>query len=155
MLSRSLHSDYQTVMDFYLRRNDLVRRYNLDIRYPLLDHELVEYCASMPTAMKIKGWFDTKYIFKKTMEGTLPHDIIYRKDKLGHSIPLKNWIRDDGNVRELILDHLSEQSVRARGMFKPEYIADLVNDHLAKRRNNSHRLWTLAVLEMWLREHMS
>jgi len=154
MLSRSLHSDYQTVVDFYLRRNDLVRRHGLNLRYPMLDHELVEYCASLPTNMKINGWFDTKYIFKKTMEGVLPHGIIYRKDKLGHSIPLKNWIRDDQNVRELILDHLSEETIRARGMFRPEYITTLVNDHLARKRNNSHRLWTLAVLEMWLREHL-
>jgi asparagine synthase (glutamine-hydrolysing) len=155
MLSKSLYSDYQTVVDFYLRRNDLVRRFGLEIRYPLLDHELVEFCASMPTNMKIKDWFDTKYIFKKTMEGVLPNTIIYRKDKLGHSIPLKNWIRDEKEVREMILDHLSEETVLRRGMFNPGYIATLVNDHLSKKRNNSHRLWTLAVLEMWMREHMN
>ena len=84
------------------------------------------------------------------MEDVLPHNIIYRKDKLGHSIPLKNWIRDDPRVRELILDHVSPAVVAKRGLFNGEFITRLTNDHLAKRRNNSHRLWALAVLEMWL-----
>jgi asparagine synthase (glutamine-hydrolysing) len=153
-LSRSLYSDYQTVVDFYLRRNDLIRRFGVNVRYPLLDHKLVEFCAKMPSAMKIKGWFDTKYIFKKTMEGVLPDTIIYRKDKLGHSIPLKNWIRDDRQVKEMVLDYLSGETIRKRGLFRPAYIAELTNDHLSKRRNNSHRLWTLAVLEMWLRHNL-
>lgn len=153
-LSRSLYSDYQTVVDFYLRRNDLIRRFGVNVRYPLLDHKLVEFCAKMPSAMKIKGWFDTKYIFKKTMEGVLPDTIIYRKDKLGHSIPLKNWIRDDRQVKEMVLDFVSGDTIRRRGLFRPAYIAELTNDHLSKRRNNSHRLWTLAVLEMWARHNL-
>ncbi|MFH0781901.1 MAG: asparagine synthase-related protein [Pseudomonadota bacterium] len=154
LLSRSIYSDYQTVVDFYLRRNDLIRRMGITVRYPLLDHELVEFCARMASTLKIKGWFDTKYIFKKTMEGVLPDTIIYRKDKLGHSIPLKNWIRDDRKVREMVLDYVSCDTLRRRGLFRPDYIAALTNDHMAKRRNNSHRLWTLAVLEMWLRHNL-
>ncbi len=150
LLSRCLYSDYQTAVDFYLRRNDLNRRFGLESRFPLLDHRLVEFCADMPSNLKIKGWFDTKYIFKKAMEGVLPHNIIYRKDKLGHSIPLKNWIRDDAKVREMILDHVSPAVVARRGLFDNRAIERLTNDHLSRRRNNSHRLWALAVLEMWM-----
>jgi len=153
-LSRSLYSDYHSVVDFYLRRNDLNRRFGLETRYPMLDHELVEFCARIPTSLKIKGWFDTKYILKKAMEPVLPHGIVHREDKLGHSIPLKNWIRDDPAVREFVLDHLSEESVARRGWVRPEFVRAQVEEHMAMRRNNSHRLWTLAVLEMWLREHI-
>lgn len=154
LLSRCLYSDYQTAVDFYLRRNDLNRCLGIESRFPLLDHELVEFCANMEPKMKIKGWFDTKYIFKKAMEGVLPHGIIYRKDKLGHSIPLKNWIRDDKQVREMILDHISPSVIKNRGLFDGEIITQMTNDHLNKRRNNSHRLWALAVLEMWMRHFM-
>jgi asparagine synthase (glutamine-hydrolysing) len=154
LLSQCLYSDYQTAVDFYLRRNDLTRRLGIESRFPLLDHKLVEYCATMPSKLKIKGWFDTKYIFKKAMEGILPHNIIYRKDKLGHSIPMKNWIRDDKQVREMILDHVSPAVVAKRGLFDGKAIEKLTNDHLSKRRNNSHRLWALAVLEMWMRHFM-
>lgn len=153
MLSNCLHSDYQTVVDFYLRRNDLIRRFGVEVRYPMFDPELVEFCAAMPSKLKIKGWFDTKYIFKKAMEPVLPHDIIYRKDKLGHSIPLKNWIRDDSRIREMILDHLTGETVIDRGLFNKEEVNRMVNEHMAMKRNNSHRLWTLAVIEMWLRKH--
>lgn len=154
LLSRCLYSDYQTAVDFYLRRNDLTRHMGIESRFPLLDHKLVEFCANMPSDLKIRGWFDTKYIFKKAMEGVLPHNIIYRKDKLGHSIPLKNWIRDDKKVREMILDHISPEVIKRRGLFDEKEITVMMNDHLAKRRNNSHRLWALAVLEMWMRHFM-
>jgi asparagine synthase (glutamine-hydrolysing) len=153
-LSRSLYSDYCTVVDFYLRRNDLNRQFRLETRFPLLDHELVEYCARVPPNLKIKGWFDTKYIFKKTMEAVLPHEIVHRKDKLGHSIPMKNWLRENTQVREFILDHLSSATILKRGYFKSTHVSKLINDHLQKKRNNAHRLWTLAVLEMWLRQRV-
>ncbi len=154
LLSRCLYSDYQTAVDFYLRRNDLNRCQGIESRFPLLDHNLVEFCAGMPSDLKIKGWFDTKYIFKKAMEGVLPHGIIYRKDKLGHSIPMKNWIRDDRKIREMILDHVSPAVIEKRGLFNGDMISTMINDHLAKRRNNSHRLWALAVLEMWMHHFM-
>lgn len=155
MLSQSLHSDYQSVVDFYLRRNDLIRRFGINVRYPMFNPRLVEFCAKMPTEMKINGWFDTKYIFKKAMEPVLPHEIIYRKDKLGHSIPLKNWIRDDKKVREMILDHLTGDNLYMKNLFNQQEVTRFVNDHMSKKKNNSHRLWTLAVIEMWLRKQFS
>lgn len=152
-LSRSLYSDYNTVVDFYLRRNDINRRFGLETRYPMLDHELVEYCARIPMSMKIRGWFDDKYIFRKSMEPVLPHEIVFREDKLGHSIPLKNWLRDKPQVKEFVLDHLSEDTINKRGFFNASYINRMIDDHMKMKRNNSHRLWTLAVLEMWMRQH--
>ena len=154
LLSQTLYSDYQTAVDFYLRRNDLNRSFSVESHYPLLDHRLVEFCALIPSKMKIKGWFDTKYIFKKAMEKVLPHKIIYRKDKLGHSIPLKNWIRENAQVKDFIFDHVSHAVVEKRGYFNPEHVDRLIDEHTTKRRNNSHRIWALAVLEMWLREHI-
>lgn len=153
LLSRSLYSDYFSVLDFYIRRNDLTRAFGVETRYPLLDIDLVEYCATIPVDLKIKGWFDTKYIMKKSMEPILPEKIVYRKDKLGHSIPLKNWMRDVPKVREFILDHLSEEAVSRRGYFDSKVINRMINEHMRKQTNHSHRLWTLAVLEMWFRAH--
>ena len=152
-LGKAIYSDYQTVVDFYLRRNDLNRRFGLETHFPLLDSSLVAFCARIPSNLKINGWFDTKYILKKSMHGVLPDLILYRKDKLGHSIPLKIWIREDPAVQKFILDLLLDDKLRKRGLFQKKYIQKLVEDHLTKRRNNSHRLWSLAVLEMWLQEH--
>lgn len=152
-LGQTLYSDYYTVVDFYLRRNDLNRSFGLQTRYPFLDPQLVDFCARIPSQFKIRGWFDSKYIMKKAIEPWLPHEIVYRKDKLGHSIPLKNWLRDNKHVREFVGDLISESRLRRRGLVRPEYVARMWDDHMASRVNNSHRLWSLAVLELWLDRH--
>ena len=87
------------------------------------------------------------------MRNILPANIVDRKDKLGHSIPLKNWIRDNKKVKEFVLDHVFDAVIVKRGYFNKKFIDILTKDHMAKRRNNSHRLWALTVLEIWLREH--
>jgi asparagine synthase (glutamine-hydrolysing) len=152
-LGQTLYSDYFTVVDFYLRRNDLNRSLGLETRYPFLDVELVELCARIPSKLKIHGWFDTKYIMKKAVEPWLPREIVYRKDKLGHSIPMKNWIRENNYVRDFVGDLLSRERLKRRGLVNPDYVSRLWDDHMASRVNNSHRLWSLAVLELWLDRH--
>jgi asparagine synthase (glutamine-hydrolysing) len=154
LLARCLYSDYQTICDFYLRRNDLFSGLGVETRYPLFDRELVEFCARIPSALKVRGWFDSKYIFKKAIEKVLPKEIVHREDKLGHSIPLKNWLREDRRVQEFVLDLVSPAAVERRGIVRAEFVSRLVEDHLARRRNNSHRLWSLAVLELWCRNHL-
>jgi asparagine synthase (glutamine-hydrolysing) len=153
-LSRCLYSDYQTAVEFSLRRNDLNRAFGLETRFPLLDRNLVELCASLPSRMKIRGWFSTKCILKKALEGVLPHEIVHRRNKLGHSVPLKNWIREDPSAKQFVLSLIHRSVIKRRGFFDPRFVDGLVEEHMAKRRNNSHRLWSLAVLEMWLRENV-
>ena len=153
-LSRSLYSDYHTVVGFYLRRMDLIRRYGVESRFPLLDDRLVEFGASMPSGLKIRRGSDTKYILKQAMRGILPDEIVFRKDKLGHSIPLKNWMRNDSGVQSLMMDLLSRENIEKRGFFDARVVSGFVDDHLSWKRNNSHRLWALMVLELWLREHL-
>jgi len=57
-------------------------------------------------------------------------------------------------VKDFILGHVSHAVVKKRGYFNPKYVDRLIYEHNSKKRNNSHRLWALAVLEMWLREHI-
>jgi len=78
---------------------------------------------------------------------------VYRKDKLGHSIPLKNWLRDNVTVKEFVYDLISESTVRSRNYFNIDYINKMKEDHLNRVQNNSHRLWALAILELWLSSH--
>ena len=152
-LDRSLYSDYQTVVGFYLRRMDLIRRYSIESRFPMLDHRLVEFCATIPSDLKIRKGSDAKYILKQTIKDILPHEIVFRKDKLGHSIPLKNWMRDNDRVKAMMMDLLSEDSLKKRGLFRAAAVSRFIDEHLAKRWNHSHRLWALMVLELWFRAH--
>jgi asparagine synthase (glutamine-hydrolysing) len=150
-LSRSLHADYQTVVQFYLRRIEIPRALGLSPRMPMLDPELVVLCARIPSKYKIHGWGDTKYIEKIAVEPILPDEIVHRKDKLGHSIPLKNWIRDDSGARSFVGDLVSKASLNKRGLFNPVMVERLWKEHQDRVRNHSHRLWALAVLELWMR----
>jgi asparagine synthase (glutamine-hydrolysing) len=152
-LSRSLHVDYLTELGFSLRRMGLLRHFGLEPALPLLDHRLVEYAATIPSSLKIRGFSDTKYVQRVAMEGLLPDRIVHREDKLGHSIPFKNWLRGDEGVRRFVQQLLSEETIRRRGLVDAKFVQQLWDDHQSRRRNNSHRLWTLAVLELWMAHH--
>jgi asparagine synthase (glutamine-hydrolysing) len=152
-LSRTLYGDYLTVVNFYLTRMYMLRHFGIEARFPMFDYRLVEFAATIPSGLKIKGRNDTKYILKKTMAGVLPDSIVFRKDKLGHSVPMKNWMRDDPSVRDLIYDVLSEENVNKRGFFRPEFVRQLIDEHMSKKCNHSHRIWALLVLELWLQKH--
>ena len=153
LLGRVLYSDYFTVVDSYLRRNDLNRALGIEMRYPMFDVDLMELCARIPSSLKIRGWFDSKYIMKPAIEPWLPHEIVHRKDKLGHSIPMKNWLRGNSFVREFARDLLSKQRLERRGLFDPAYVRRLWDEHDRSRANHAHRLWLLAVMELWLDRH--
>ncbi len=81
----------------------------------------------------------------------LPDVINHRKDKLGHSVPMKRWLRNDGPLGRRVAKLLSPDAVRARGLFRPEPVQRLLEEHREKRHNHSHRIWALYVLELWLR----
>ena len=150
-LSRSLYSDYYTLVDFYLRRLGLLRGFYIESRQPLLDYRLVEYAAKIPSQMKIRGVANTKYIYKKVLEGVLPREILHDRPKLGHSVPMKNWLREDATLQRWVEQVLSESSIMKRGFFRSSVVRQLFEEHLSMRHNHSHRLWALLVLELWLR----
>ena len=152
-LSKSLYGDYQTVVGFYLRRMQVLRTFGIEARFPMLDHRLVEYAARIPSELKIKNGKETKYILHRTMEGILPDEIVHRKDKLGHSVPMKNWMRESASVRNFMRDVLFEESNVEESTFNPSAVQRMLDEHLSKRHNRSHRLWALVVLKLWLRKH--
>ncbi|MGB5634004.1 MAG: asparagine synthase (glutamine-hydrolyzing) [Waterburya sp.] len=154
LLSRSLSSDYWTLVNFYLRRLELLRQFGIENRLPLLDYRLVEYAAKIPSALKLKGFSDTKYIYKQALKGFLPDDILFNRPKLGHSVPMKNWLRQEVDIIDWMTDILSSTSFRQRGFFKPSMIQKLLYEHSNKLHNHSHRLWALLVLELWFREYL-
>jgi len=118
---------------------------SLEARVPFLDHEFVEFLATIPSDLKLHG-LTTKYILKKTMSRLLPKEIIYR-EKRGFSIPMKNWLRDE--LRNLTLEVLSEKKVKENGYFKYDYVNKIMQQHLEGKRNNAHQLWALMTFELW------
>jgi asparagine synthase (glutamine-hydrolysing) len=123
---------------------------SLETRAPLLDHEVLELAAKIPSSMKIKNG-DTKYILKKSMQGILPDDILYRK-KMGFGVPLVHWFKKD--LTEYASDVLLSKEAQERGLFNPRYIHTMIDNHQKKGRDLSARIWALLFFEHWSRVWM-
>ncbi len=120
--------------------------HSIEARVPLLDHKFVEFAATIPPELKLKG-VTTKYIFKKAMEGSLPQDILYRP-KRGFAVPLSRWFR--GRLSPFMRDLLLSRKSVERGIFRKAYLERLIemND---RGRPMDLQLWTLITFELWCR----
>jgi asparagine synthase (glutamine-hydrolysing) len=152
-ISSCLYSDYRTVSTFYFSRVLLARHFGLEVRMPFYDRDLVEFGAKIPVGLKLEGIERTKRLFRVAMEGILPDIINHRRDKMGHSVPFKNWLRDAGPLSEKVTETLTSQQFIDRGLFRPAAITRMLEEHRSRRHNHSHRIWTLFVLEHWFRQH--
>ncbi|MCA1978953.1 MAG: amidotransferase 1, exosortase A system-associated [Thiobacillus sp.] len=118
----------------------------LEVREPLLDHELMGWVSGLPTDLKLKGT-EGKYIFKKSMEPYLPHDVLYRK-KMGFSVPLAAWFR--GPLSVTIKSVVLGERLASTGLFNQAYLRDVVEAHQSGRRDYSVILWTVLMFDAFL-----
>jgi len=123
---------------------------SLEARSPLLDHELIEFVSRIPSAMKMKGTV-TKYILKKAIGSFVPPEILNR-GKQGFGVPINEWI--NAQLKDRIRNDLTDQQTRDRGLFDTAYIQILLDEHTRGRRDHSHALWTLWMLELWHRRYI-
>lgn len=123
---------------------------SLEVRAPFLDVDLVEYANSLPSNYKIRRTV-RKYILKKSLEGKLPNDILYRKKK-GFGIPLTKWIKDD--LKKEIIGMLNYDKIKREGIFNPESVSEILNQHFNNKKDNRKQIWSLYVFEKW-RENFS
>jgi asparagine synthase (glutamine-hydrolysing) len=119
---------------------------SLEVRCPLLDHELAEMAAALPHGWKIangKG----KQILLKAIGDRLPPELLARP-KMGFGVPLAEWFR--GSLREMLWDRLTAQRFLEWGIVSGPFVRRLLEEHQRGRRSNETWLWALLVLEMWL-----
>jgi asparagine synthase (glutamine-hydrolysing) len=133
------------------RAERMANAWGLDVRTPLFDRALAEASFSLPPRFKLHGACE-KYILKLILQKKLPAEIVWRR-KFGMSVPITDWALGPlaGTIEEL----LGESSLRRRGFFQPEYVERLRrgrNDPSeTRRRRVGEKLWTLAMLEAWMR----
>jgi asparagine synthase (glutamine-hydrolysing) len=150
-----IYNDYSTMVPGFANRARLLRSFGLELRSPFLDRDLIELGARIPSRLKLEGIERTKRLFRVAMEGVLPDVINHRKDKLGLSIPLKNWLRDDSRIAAKLAHVCRPEALEKVGVFRPEAVADLLRRHRERRSNNSQRLWAILVLQLWLEARSS
>jgi asparagine synthase (glutamine-hydrolysing) len=118
---------------------------SLEVRVPFLNREVVNFATRLPLELKLHR-LTGKYILKKSMAPHLPGNIINRPKK-GFNMPVAYWLT--GELRNLAQDMLSESRLKAQGLFNPGYARRLLDDHVARRRDNRKLLWTLLVFQLW------
>ncbi len=148
-LARAVYCDLKTwLADMALVMFDNVAMaHGVEVRVPLLDHAVVEYVLGLPSQTRFPGGRG-KYLLKRAMAGRLPRETLER-GKAGFHVPLADWLR--GELQDVLLDVLSESSVRRVGGLRPSVIDRLCREHLQGTRDHSWRLWTLMCLVVWHR----
>ena len=121
--------------------------HSLEVREPLMDHLLIEWLATLPSSLKVRGQ-EGKYLLKKALEPQLPSDVLYRP-KMGFSVPLARWFR--GPLKHRVRDAVLGDRLAATGWFNREYLEHLVQAHQSGASDYSAPLWTLLMFEAFLR----
>jgi len=124
--------------------------HSLEVREPLMDHPLVEWLASLPSDLKLKG-NEGKHLLKSAMESRLPANLLYRA-KQGFAVPLARWFR--GPLRQRVHDAILGPRLAATGIFNQNYLQHLVEAHASGARDYSASLWTLLMFDAFLKNVM-
>ena len=122
--------------------------HGLECRAPLLDHRVVEFAAALPVRLKYRRGRG-KWLLREAFGHLVPREVFTRK-KMGFSVPLDYWFRNE--LKPLAADLLLSPLARCHEFLRPEAIQSLWDAHQEKRYDHSSRLWSLVMLEMWLRQ---
>jgi asparagine synthase (glutamine-hydrolysing) len=122
----------------------------VEVRVPFLDLDLVNFSAKIPMQYKQRG-SEGKWVLKKALEPYLPRDVIYRS-KSGIGAPLRRWFKNE--LRDLIGDYLSEQSLRSRGLFDPFAVQSLIKNNDQGKIDASYTILSLVSIEIWCRSYL-
>lgn len=154
LLNRMLFLDWKvTLADNDLRKvNRMCALSGVEVRYPMLDDELLAFSARVPPELKLKGR-KLRYFFKKSLENFLPHEIINKK-KHGFGLPFGEWLKTSPELQDVV--HANLRSFKTRGLLQEQFIDNLIIAH-----RDGHAayygtlIWVLAMLEQWFQQHQA
>jgi asparagine synthase (glutamine-hydrolysing) len=146
-LNRILHVDSAVFLpdDLMVKNDRLTMAHSLEARVPFTDPELTGWMATVPARLKLPG-LRKKHVMREALRGLLPPEILARK-KVGLEMPYSRWLTAE--LKDVLLDWCGPERVRAVGLFRPEAVAVLVEEHLARRHDHGRPLWALMNFMMW------
>jgi asparagine synthase (glutamine-hydrolysing) len=149
LVDKMLYTDLMTrIPDHLLSIVDrMAMAHSLESRPPLLDYRMVEFAASIPAHLKLKGR-DLKHILKKVAAKYLPRELIYR-EKQGFGFPIALWMRTE--LKEFLTNLFAQSRFVELGLFDRTYVDNLLHEHLSGKADHNFRLWILLNLEIWYR----
>jgi asparagine synthase (glutamine-hydrolysing) len=140
-LSLVQYLDFKTYLpgDILTKVDRASMAHGLEVRVPLLDYEFVQWVASLPSSVKLRGR-EGKYLLKKSLEPYLPEEVLYRP-KMGFGVPLGRWFR--GPLKAHMREAIMGRELRESGLFEPAALERLVSEHEDGRRDHTAVLWAL------------
>jgi asparagine synthase (glutamine-hydrolysing) len=131
--------------DLLIKSDRMTMAHSIELRVPFLDYRLIEFAATLPSNLKIRG-NQTKYILKQALTGVLPRSIIHRR-KFGFPTPLASIFC--GAAASYLQDTLLGQAALHRQYFEPKFVRRVVHEHVKGVHDHHKILWRLIVLEEW------
>src|SRR5258707_40816 len=147
IVDASLLTDTMTYLpnDLLVKMDIASMAVSLEARSPFLDHHLMEFAASLPEKLKLRR-LTTKYLLKRVLKKLVPAENLNRS-KMGFGVPIGHWFR--GAMQPFLRETLLSDKARARGLFRPAKVRQLIDSHVSVKADHSHRLSTLLMLELW------
>lgn len=144
LLAANFHSYLHD--DLLVKADRMSMANSLEARAPFLDRDLMEYVAALPDNYKLDGR-TTKAILREAFADLVPAQV-QQGVKKGFGVPLDAWFR--GELRDRLSDTVLASSAKLRAYVDQTYVRQLVTEHLDRKANHGHRLWTLLTFERWL-----
>src|SRR5437660_336473 len=147
IVDASLLTDTMTYLpnDLLVKMDIASMAVSLEARSPFLDHHLMEFAASLPQKMKLRG-LTTKYLLKRVLK-KLVHEENLTRTKMGFGVPIGYWFR--GPMQAFMRETLFSGKALSRGLFNMDKVRQIVEQHVNGQKDHSHRLWSLLMLELW------
>jgi asparagine synthase (glutamine-hydrolysing) len=151
-LSRLFEIDCSVFLpdDLMVKNDRMSMAHSLEARVPLTDLELTAFMSTVPSGLKLRS-LRKKHIMRRAMEGILPAEILNKK-KVGLEMPYSHWLKHE--LKDLMMSYLGPKRISDTGLFRPDAVQALINDHLAGRVDHGRALWGLLNYMMWLEHYV-
>jgi len=146
---RMLYADTRMYLpgDILTKVDRMSMAHGLEARVPLLDYRIVEFAATLPFALKYRGGI-SKRVLKHLMRDRLPA-VTLEQRKRGFSLPIHRWMRDA--LSELFCDTVLGAASQCSEYLDLSFVQSLRDEHMTRRDDHGHRLWSVLMFELWLR----
>lgn len=134
-------------LDILTKVDRMTMAHGLEARPPLLDHEFVEFAASLPIHLKYSKNGRRKHIFKKAVASLLPDGLLDRK-KAGFAVPLQKWFA--GPLASMFEDQVLNGGL-CSDYLDTKILRMIFEENRRGRRDHGLQLWSILILELWLR----
>ncbi len=136
--------------DLLVKTDRMSMAHSLEARVPFLDTQVADLALALPSRLRARG-MRKKILLRRAAEPWLPQEIVSGR-KRGFSIPAAAWLR--GELQPFARDVLAEAPLRRQGFFDPVTVTRILDDHVARREDNSRQLWGLLSFTLWYERHV-